>query len=65
MSPLYNYSYPPQLTKDDVRRIQAMYGVKVIKQKEVELETNEIMQIVSHTVYLLLRSIEILLSGLD
>lgn len=43
MSPLYSYSYPPQLSKDDKSRIQSMYGVKVIQPKEVDLDTNDIM----------------------
>lgn len=59
MSPLYSYSYPPQLSKDDERRIQSLYGVKVVQpevvqRKENELDTNDIMPIVSHTLSLLL-----------
>lgn len=54
MSPFYSYSYPPQLSKDDKRRIQALYGVKVMQEKESELDTNDIMMVVSHIVFLLL-----------
>lgn len=54
MSPLYSYSYPPQLSKDDERDIQSMYGVKVIQPMEIELDNNDIMQIVSHIVSLVL-----------
>ncbi|XP_060791406.1 stromelysin-3 isoform X2 [Neoarius graeffei] len=43
MSPFYSYSYPLQLSKDDVKRIQALYGVKLMKQKKSELDTNDIM----------------------
>lgn len=48
MSPYYIYSYKPQLSKDDERRIQSLYGVKVVRQKEPELDTNDIVLIVSY-----------------
>lgn len=48
MSPLYSYSYPPELSKDDERRIQSLYGVKVIQSKKNELDTNDIIPIVRH-----------------
>ncbi|KAK2827677.1 hypothetical protein Q7C36_018603 [Tachysurus vachellii] len=45
MSPFYIYSDKPQLSKDDERRIQSLYGVKVVQQKEPELDTNDIVLI--------------------
>lgn len=57
MSPYYIYSYPPQLSKDDESGIQSLYGVKVFHQKEPELETNDIIPVVSHTLFLLLSPI--------
>lgn len=54
MSPFYSFSYPPQLSKDDERRIQALYGIKVMQQRQSELDTNDIVIIVSQTDYFLL-----------
>ncbi|XP_053505139.1 stromelysin-3 [Ictalurus furcatus] len=43
MSAIYSFSYPPQLSKDDEMRIQSLYGVRTVPQREPELDTNDIM----------------------
>ncbi|KAF5903012.1 stromelysin-3-like, partial [Clarias magur] len=43
MSPFYSFSYPPQLSKDDEKRIQALYGLKVMQPRPSEIDTNEIV----------------------
>lgn len=57
MSAIYSFSYPPQLSKDDEMRIQSLYGIRPVQQREPELDTNDIMLVVSRTVFSLLWSL--------
>lgn len=49
MSPFYSFSYPLQLSEDDKKGIQYLYGSRPQAPVQIPLETNEIITtVVSH-----------------